>query len=286
MHPLAASLLLLMSSAFLTRAASPAEGLLQTSRPLVIAHRGYSLLAPENSLAAFRTALEAGVDLVELDYHHTGDGVPVVIHDGTLDRTTDAIARWGGKALPVAARTASEVTNLNVGLWFKPPFPGLSLPTLEAAMDVIQARGVTLIERKAGDAAALSQLLRRRGWMNRAVVQAFDWEFLRDFRRLEPDQVLGALGPPGSRAGRKLSDAEKALNREWLEEIRALGAQVAVWNRQVDAAAIRDAHALGLKVWIYTINEPALADSLLAAGVDGIITDTPAVVWRAMALRR
>ena len=82
----------------------PAEHLLRIERPLVIAHRGYSALAPENTLPAFKAAVEAGADLVELDYRHSRDAVPIVIHDSTLDRTTDAVARWGGKDLPVRSR--------------------------------------------------------------------------------------------------------------------------------------------------------------------------------------
>lgn len=263
---------------------SPAEALISSPRPLVIGHRGYASTAPENTLASFERALQAGVDLVELDYYHASDGIPVVIHDGTLDRTTDALSRWGGKNLPVQERTSAELTGLEAGAWFKPPFPGQRLPTLETALDRIQARGVTLIERKGGEPSTLVSLLNRRQWVNRLVVQSFDWEFLRGFHQLEPRQVLGALGPPGGRAGRKLSDPEKALNRAWLEEIKGLGARIAVWNRQVDAEAVREAHALGLRVWVYTLNDPEPAAEVLQAGVDGIITDNPPIVWRALAL--
>lgn len=264
---------------------SPAETLIASPRPLVIAHRGYSGFAPENTILAFDRALAAGADLVELDYHHSAEGVPVVIHDSTLDRTTDAVARWGGKDLPVAGRRMEDLSALEAGAWFQPPLSGLRIPSLAQALDFIQSRGVTLIERKAGDAPTLSRLLRERGLVNRVVVQAFDWEFLRAFHRLEPEQVLGALGPPGSRDGRRLTDEERMLGETWLEEVRGLGARLVVWNRQVNAEAVRRAHALGLRVWIYTINDPALADDLLAMGVDGLITDHPALAWRVLAIR-
>ena len=116
-------------------------------------------------------------------------------------------------------------------------------------------------------------------------MQAFDWDYLRDFHRLEPRQVLGALGPPATKDGRKLTDAEKALNPAWLDEIKSLGAHAAVWNKQVDAASVKAAHERGLKVWVYTINDVATAHQLLAAGVDGIITDNPAILWKALAVR-
>jgi len=262
----------------------PAETLLKSSRPLVIAHRGYSALAPENTLAAFDRALLAGADLVELDYHHSQDGVPVVIHDATLDRTTDAVARWGGKDLPVSARPARELLGLEAGSWFSPSFPAERVPTLEAALNFIQPRGVTLIERKAGDAATLQGMLASRGLVNRVVVQSFDWAYLRAYRALDPVQVLGALGPPSSRDGRKLTDEEKRLNAAWLREVRDLGAQLVVWNRLVGSEAVEIAHAQGLRVWVYTINEETEASSLFAMGVDGIITDNPAMAWKALAV--
>jgi len=265
-------------------ALSSAERLLQSRRPLVIAHRGYSLVAPENTLPAFERALAAGADLVELDYHHSKDGHLVVIHDGTLDRTTDAVARWGGQDLRVADRTLEELRSLTAGGWFSPPYPGTTIPTLGEALSTIQRGSVTLIERKGGDAAACIALLRERGLVNQVVVQSFNWDYLRDFRRLDPRQALGALGPPGSRGGRKLTDPEKALSESWLDEVQALGVQWVVWSRQMDAAAVRAAHARGLKVWVYTINDHDTAASLLAAGADGIITDNPALIWRVVAL--
>jgi glycerophosphoryl diester phosphodiesterase len=115
-------------------------------------------------------------------------------------------------------------------------------------------------------------------------LQAFDWDYLRDFGRLEPGQVLGALGPPSMREGRKLDEFEKFLNPAWLDEIKSIGAQAVVWNKQLDAAAVKAAHERGLKVWNYTINDEATAGQLLTADVDGIITDNPAIIWKALAI--
>jgi len=259
-------------------AATPALELIGRSGPLVIAHRGFSQQAPENTLPAFRLALAARADLVELDYHHTQDGLPLVIHDGTLDRTTDATNRWGGKEIAVRSRRAAELTPLDAGRWFAPTFAGTRLPTLIEAITTIQAGGVTLIERKGGDAATLVRLLREHGWLTQLVVQSFDWAFVRDAHQLAPELVLGALGPPSSRNGRKLKDEEKALTPEFIAEIEGLGAQLVVWNRQVTEAAIAHAHQRGLRVWVYTINDPKEAAGLVRRGVDGIITDNPAVI--------
>ncbi|MCL4180905.1 MAG: hypothetical protein KJ072_24550 [Verrucomicrobia bacterium] len=260
--------------------------LLKQARPLVIAHRGFSAFAPENTLAAFRLGLAAGADLIELDYHHTRDGVPLVIHDGTWDRTTDATNRWGGQKLAVSEYPLESARVLDAGRWFGPQWAGEKLPTLAEAIATIQAQGVTLVERKAGDAETMARLLRDRGWVNQLVVQAFDWEYLRQLRELEPRQILGALGPPSRLAdGREPSGFEKPLSGGWLDEVEKTGAQVVVWNRELSAASVQLAHARGLKVWVYTINEPALAGALLDLGVDGVITDNPALIWRVQALR-
>ena len=122
--------------------------------------------------------------------------------------------------------------------------------------------------------------------VNQLVVQAFDWSYLKDFHELEPRQVLGALGPPSSRNGKRLSSEEKALDESWVDEVKGIGARMVVWNRQVSPEAVAYAHEQGLKVWVYTINDPKLADELLDMGIDGIITDNPSIIWRTLALRQ
>jgi glycerophosphoryl diester phosphodiesterase len=268
-------------------AVSPVEKLLALDRPLVIAHRGYPQFAPENTLPAFQLALDAGADLVELDYHHTKEGTPIVIHDADLDRTTDATNRWGGSKLKVTAYSAAELQTVDAGAWFSPNFAGTKLPTLTEAVTHIQKfpGGVTLVERKAGDAATCVKIVRDGGWMNQLVVQSFDWDYLRDYHRLEPKQVLGALGPPKTRAGRTLKTEEKILTPQWVDEASTTGARIVVWNRQITPAAVAYAHQKGLQVWVYTINEIERANELLAAGVNGIITDNTALIWKALALR-
>jgi glycerophosphoryl diester phosphodiesterase len=269
-------------------AISPAEKLLALDRPLVIAHRGYPQFAPENTLPAFQLALEAGADLVELDYHHTKEGTPIVIHDADLDRTTDATNRWGGSKLKVAAYSAADLQALDAGAWFSPNFAGTKLPTLTEAVTHIQKfpGGVTLIERKAGDAATCVKVVRAGNWMNQLVVQSFDWDYLRDYHRLEPKQILGALGPQKTRGGRTLKAAEKILDASWVDEAMATGARIVVWNNQITPAAVAYAHSKGLKVWVYTINDMEKANELLDAGVDGIITNNTSLIWKTLALRQ
>jgi glycerophosphoryl diester phosphodiesterase len=264
----------------------PALKLLASQRPLVIAHRGYSQFAPENTLPSFKLAMAAGADMVELDYYPTLDGKLIVIHDHNLDRTTDATARWAGTNINVEAKTAAELQSLDAGSWFDRKYAGTRIPLLAEALDTIQAGNITLIERKAGAPADCLKLLREKELINRVVVQSFDWEYLRAFHEQEPEQVLGALGPPERLAGgQKASKTPKELTASWLDELQKTGAQVAVWSDKVSAEAVRLAHQRGLKVWVYTINDPDLANSLLDMGVDGLITNNTSLIWRTIALR-
>src|SRR5690606_8872101 len=157
---------------------------------------------------------------------------------------------------------------------------------LVEALTEIQNGGVTLIERKTGDAKTCVELLRERNLINTLIVQSFDWNYLSDFHKLAPEQVLGALGPSRTRNGKILTTEEKKLNKEWIDDAKKCGARIVVWNREVSKEAIAYAHKVGLKVWVYTIDDPEVAAQLLELGVDGIITNNVAVTWRAVALHR
>ena len=255
--------------------AAPALKLVASEGPLLIAHRGCCTLAPENTLPSFRLALEAGADLVELDYRHSKDGVPVVIHDRYLDRTTDVRDRWRRKRVRVDRTLAADIESLDAGRWFHAKFAGTQIPLLREALEFIQAkRGVALIEHKAGDAQTCAGLLRSLHLVNHVVVISFDWAFLREFHRLEPAQMLGALGPPTHLAdGRRWSGLRRSFGPAWLKKLRKTGARIAVWNSRISGAAVRQAHEAGVKVWVYTVDDLARARRLIRMGADGIITN-------------
>jgi glycerophosphoryl diester phosphodiesterase len=264
-----------------------AEVLMQrSSRPLVIAHRGYSAAAPENTLPAFQLAMEAEADLVELDYYHSKDQVLTVVHDGTLDRTTDAVRRWGTGTNRISQTLFAKMRELDASSWRGSNQPPATIPSLMEALDLIQSRSVTLIERKAGPAEACVRLIRERREVNQVVVQSFDWQYLEDYHRLEPSQILGALGPWKSYRGAPLSDADQVLSVRWIDEARRVGARVVVWNQKVEASAVAAAHERGMKVWVYTIDDPADMTRLLDLGIDGLITNNPGRAWRVLAERR
>lgn len=277
------ALVLAQAAADFSHAQSPAEALLALDRPLVIAHRGYSAAAPENTLPAFQLGVEAGSDLVELDYHHSKDGTLTVLHDFTLDRTTDAARRFSRTNLAVASFTFEELKPLDASSWRGTGQPPAGIPSLDQALDLIQKGSVTLIERKAGPARDCVDLVRRRSLLNKVVVQSFDWAYLEEYHKLEPTQILGALGPWGQFKGQKLAEEEKWLSTRWIDEAKRIGARVLVWNRQVNADAIQAAHDRGMKVWVYTIDDPAQMRNLLGLGVDGLISNNPGLVWKTLA---
>ena len=253
---------------------SIAERLAESPRPLLIGHRGYASRAPENTLPSFQLALAAGADLIELDYHHSRDGVPVVIHDRLLDRTTDARKKWKRRRHKVSLKTVAELQTLDVGSWFDITHCGVKISTLAEALEFICSRGgVPLIEHKSGNAETLVKLLHARNLVNRVVVISFDWKFLRDFHALEPRQVLGALGPPARLShGRRPVHVRRKLGSR-LADLAKTGARIAVWNRKISKRSIRGAQARGLKVWVYTLDDAKSARKLLRLGVDGIITN-------------
>ena len=260
----------------------PVIRLISARRRLIIGHRGFRAIAPENTLPSFLLAMKADSDLIELDYRHSKDGVPVVIHDDTPDRTTDARKRWGRSRIKVADTTATELQCLDAGSWFGASFAGTKVPLLVEALDTIHnAGGVALIEHKSGDPETCVRILRDRKLINRVIIISFDWDYLRAFHELEPRQALGALGPPARLAdGRKTSGISKKFGAAWFDEASRTGARIIVWNRNVSAASVKRAHRRGWKVWVYTVNTLKLAHRLLAAGVDGIITDDPAMMRR------
>ena len=238
-----------------------ADELIRRPGTLVIAHRGLPIAAPENSLPGFEAALAYKPDFVELDYRHTLDGVPAVIHDDKLDRTTNSRAVFGAADVLIGSKTFAELGKLDGGAWYSPKFAGAKLASLAEAIDLVCPQTCLMIERKDGDAATLVKLLREKQVLDRVIVQAFDWNFIADVRKLEPDLPTGLLG-------------KQRLDAEKLARVREIAPRVIGWDfRDLDAAVIRTGHDAGVKVWSWTVNSEAKARELAAAGLDGLITN-------------
>jgi glycerophosphoryl diester phosphodiesterase len=235
----------------------------RSQRPLVIAHRGASADAPENTIAAFELALGQGADAIALDVHLSKDGQPVVIRDFTLERTTDG-------AGPVRARTARELKRLDAGGWRGPKFRGQRIQTLQEVFERFRDRTRFWIELRGGrglyegiEELAVSTI-EIYDVLERALVQSFDYRALERIRLLNPEVRLGVL------VAQHLPDS---LPRG-ASALSAVCPDASLVTEQA-VAAIRDA---GLHCYVFTVNEPAQMDRLVDWGVSGIITDRPGLL--------
>lgn len=268
---LAACLAIAAPSHAADRVAAAAATLVGGDRILVIAHRGDSAAFPENTLPAFESAVKVGADLVELDYHHSADAVPVVLHDATLDRTTNSRDQYGIQGALVSKRTWDELSGLDAGRWKGAQFAGARLPTLDESVRAIQSGSMTLIERKAGDAKTCVDYLRSQDLLSSVVVQSFDWNYVTDCHELAPELTLAALG-------------RDEITGKRLDLVGKTGAKIAAWNEaSLSSESIGRIHNRGLKAWAYTVDKPERVQELIDLGIDGIITNKPAEVKRILA---
>jgi glycerophosphoryl diester phosphodiesterase len=231
--------------------------------PFWIAHRGAGKLAPENTLAAFRVGASHGWQAFECDVKLSADGVPFLLHDATLDRTTDASGTAGD--LPW-----SELSRIDAGSWHGPAFAGEPLATLEALAAWLCDNGFALdleIKPTPGSERHTGEVVGRvatRLWSgSQAPPLAFS-----SFR---PEALLGARATaPHVPRALLLDEAWQG----WLEVANELGCVAIITNHRImDAAMLSKIHAAGMRGLVYTVNDPDTARSLRAMGVDGIVTD-------------
>jgi glycerophosphoryl diester phosphodiesterase len=229
--------------------------------PLWIAHRGAGKLAPENTLAAFRMGAGFGFRAFECDVKLSRDDQAFLLHDDTLERTTS------GHGSPASADWA-DLANLDAGSWHSPPFAAEPLPLLTQIAAFCQANGCALnIEIKPcpGEEARTGAAVAR--------------EAARLWAGAVPP-LLSSFKPAALAAAR---DAEPALPRGllldelwdgWPEAAEALGVVAVITNwRLMDRTLIQRLHAQGWRALVYTVNDPAVAERLIADGIDGLITD-------------
>ena len=228
--------------------------------PWVIAHRGASAVAPENTMAAFRRAVALGADCIETDLHLSRDCRLVILHDATLNRTTSGNG-------PVKNHTLAELRALDAGRWFSEEFAGERLPTIEELLDYAGQTDLSLYLEIKGGAGygverAVISALRGRKEAKAAVALCFDASVLDRIHQLDRLLMTGLLFE---------SDAEAMVR----EAVRVGARQIAPRGDCITPELIEDAHRRGLKVVAWTVNDPAQMRALAAAGVDGIITNHP-----------
>lgn len=261
--------------------------LMKADRPIVVAHRGFSMYAPENTIPSFMWGKWAAADMVELDFYTSKDGVLFCLHDGNLNRTTDVKEKFDIENTALGNLTSEQLRQLDAGKWKAPIYKGTPLPTLEEALTAIQADGgITLVEHKIGSAEQCAAVLKKLDCVNDLVVQSFNWNFLADMQKVLPEQITVALGPLNTRDGVKVPKEKLALDKEWVDSMLKLNVKGAAWDSRVTKEGIEYAHEKGLKVFVYTIDNMQKAQELLDMGVDAIITNNPALIWKAIALKK
>ncbi|MFD1506270.1 glycerophosphodiester phosphodiesterase [Georgenia yuyongxinii] len=234
-----------------------------TGLPLVIAHRGNSSVAPENTLAALESAWRVGADVIEIDLQLTADGVAVVIHDETVDRTTNGAGR-------VDRLTAAQVADLDAGDWFSDHFGGQRVPTGEDLLAFFVAHPpICLLAEFKGpwgteEVRQVTDAVDLMGLADRMVVQSFDVATVEALRAAAPELPRGLLVD-------ELPEDLLALCREL--RVMTLNPSGRLLRREPDL--VDALHGEGLRTMVWTLDEPAHWAAAVAAGVDGIITDRP-----------
>ena len=245
-----------------------------SDRPLVFGHRGGAKIGPENTVLAFARGLAAGADGFECDVRLSADGVPVVIHDATLDRTTD---RTG----PVGALTAEALARVDATCRFQPGAPAyaatdvVGVPTLVHVLEQFPSARVIIELKDTHEALAraVAGIVGTLAAEHRVCVGSFDRAVLETVRAVAPTIVTSA----------SLPEAQRTLLRSWLPFPRFGAAPYRAFQvpersgrlRVARPAFVRQAHREGALVQVWTVDHPADVARLLGYGVDGIISDRP-----------
>jgi glycerophosphoryl diester phosphodiesterase len=232
--------------------------------PWVIAHRGASGHAPENTIAAFRRAVELGASFIETDLHLTRDAKFVAIHDSTLERTTNGQGS-------VHDATLEDLRKLDAGQWYDREFRGERIPTLEEVLDFSRDNDVCFYLEIKYDVAwgmhhTLVSAIRKAENAARTIVISFDPSTLAAIRRVDPSIMVGLLADETDQAARP--DLVKTAQR-------AGARQLCLHSALLTPEAVTHAHEADLQVVTWTINDAAGMRLALQCGVDGIMTDLP-----------
>jgi glycerophosphoryl diester phosphodiesterase len=239
---------------------------LRSAHPLVIAHRGQCVDAPENTMAAFRLAADLGADMIETDVNVTRDGVLVLTHDVSVDRTTS------GEGL-VRDLTVAEVRRLDAGSWFGEEFVGERVPTLTETIGFARQRGLALCLEAKGEtldeateiAIAVARLVAAEDLLERVFVAAFEHDALAAAARAVPGLLI---------APERLPEEEACLPDVAVEQARALGAPVLQTHYALLTDELVDAlHAAGVALWSWPTTSAESVAASIRARADGLMGD-------------
>ncbi len=229
------------------------------SKILLTGHRGAPYLAPENTLPSFLKAIEIGVDYIELDVRLTKDGIPVVIHDPTVNRTTNGTGY-------VSLFTYENLKKLDAGSWFSKEYKGLRIPSLREALEFIDGRVITIIELKEdGIEGKVIEILEELGLKYKAIIASFDLKRIKEVRILAPSIPTTAITVD--------------FNDSFLQSaLSALANRIAINISSLNPKIVRQIHLHGLTVDTWVINDITTARKVIDMGIDVITSDRPELI--------
>jgi glycerophosphoryl diester phosphodiesterase len=249
--------------------------------PLIIGHRGASAVAPENTLAAFRKAIDAGADGIEFDVRLSSDGVPVIIHDETLRRTALRTDR-------VVDLTAEELLKADAGSWFAiarhlstDEYRGEKIPTLQQLLEDFSSNNAVLyLELKCAPSEihqivdATADLLESYSVTDRTIVECFDLPAIEAMKRRAASIKTAALFEPSLANPSALLSAQRLVSRA----VAAGADEIALHHRLANRRVVEAAHKAGLRVVVWTVDDPAWIIRSQEQGIDCLITNDPALM--------
>ncbi|MGW1588892.1 glycerophosphodiester phosphodiesterase [Streptomyces sp. NPDC002386] len=253
--------------------------------PVVVAHRGASAYAPENTLASIDKAAGLGFSWVENDVQRTKDGRLVVIHDDSLRRTTNVEDVFPGRApWKVKDFTAAEIARLDAGSWFSPAYAGTRVPTLKQYLRRVEHNHEKLLleiknpELYPGIEGQTLKLLGNEGWLDRAhlgrlIVQSFSADSVRAVHELKPALTTAYLGRPSLTQLQRYAGFTDLINPSYGSISKSYVAALRTFDGP---------HGRPLGVCAWTVDDAATARKVARYGVDGIITNKPDVVRAAL----
>jgi glycerophosphoryl diester phosphodiesterase len=233
----------------------------------ITAHRGSSITAPENTMAAFQLAIDEGTDYIELDVLETKDGVIAIVHDKDLKRVT-------GLDKGIWEVTYDEIKDLDIGTWFDPKFADQRIPTLQDAIALVKGKCKLNIELKfhgheQNFIPEVIRIVKESNFLDQCVMTSLEYAGLVEVERLEPAVVTGAIVTAA------LGDVTTKGS-----DFLSLGAA------KITRDMVHRAHDAGKEVHVWTVNEPSVMNTMIGIGVDNIITDSPGVLRNLIEERR
>ncbi|WP_035392551.1 glycerophosphodiester phosphodiesterase [Bacillus altitudinis] len=229
----------------------------------IIAHRGSSSAAPENTIAAFDVAVEQGADYIELDVQMTMDQHIVVIHDDTVERTTN------GNGL-VKSYTLDQLKKLDAGSWFDQQYTNERIPTLQEILERYSQRIGILIEikhpkRQIGIEKAVARIINRFAYSRHIIIQSFDVHALQRIKAFAPSLRTALIIKP---------DAFKLTKRK-LTTYSSFANCLNMKKTMINKWWIDRIHSFGMEVFIWTVKDQKTADRIKKYPIDGVVTDNP-----------